>query len=145
MALLTVTIILTITCLWYRKSKFACLVLVAWLWILYGWSSGTADFSIYQNRYDLYLSRMSYTEPLYTLIVRIFHFLGADFRTYLIVTSLFCFILMYKTANDFSPNKGLVFGLYAIFPFVMDVTIMRYFFAGAIIIYGFRFLIMYQE
>lgn len=138
--LLGITVVLICLCLNYRKSQVLAFILQIWLWVLYAWSSGTADFSIYENRYNLYGARISYTEPIYTTIVRIAHYFKLDFRSFMIVSVLIAMFLMYKTANDFSINVGEVIGLYAIFPFVMDVTIMRYFIAQSIIIYGFRFL-----
>ncbi len=139
--LLLITIFLVSICFIKRKSKIILFITTGWLWILYGWSNSTADFSIYQNRYYLYESRSSYTEVLYTLLVKISNNIGLDFRFFLILSSLIAITLIAKTAYDLAENYNLVLGLYIIFPFVMDVTAIRYFLASSVIIWGFHYLV----
>lgn len=139
--LLPVTIFLVCLNLVYKNSKLFFLMLLFWLWILFGWSYGTADYQIYMNRYNFFIEKSIYTEPVFTLIQKLAHIFQLDFREFLVAISFLGLLLIGKTIYDLSSNFGFTLALYSIFPFVIDVTVIRFFLASSIIIFGFRYLL----
>lgn len=144
MALLVTYILLITLNLYKRKSKIAFTILLVYLWILFGWSSGNADWHVYTGRYLNYDSLSSMTEPLFTLLIKGGHLLGLDYRGFLVLLSGICLLMIGKTILDFSEYPGFVLALYAIFSFPIDVTQVRFFTASAIIWFGFRYMFLYH-
>lgn len=145
MILLVLYIVLIFINLNYRKSKLCFLSLLLYMWILFGWSYGNADWNIYTNRYNNFEELSSRTEVLFTTLVRGGHFLGMEYRGFLIAISGVCLLLLAKTIFDLSSEPGLVLSLYAIFCFPMDITQVRFFIAFSVVCFGFRYLFKYKE
>lgn len=145
MILLVLYIVLIFINLNYRKSKLCFLSLLLYMWLLFGWSYGNADWNIYTNRYNNFEELSSRTEWLFTTLVRGGHFLGMEYRGFLIVISGVCLLLLAKTMFDLSSEPGLVLSLYAIFCFPMDITQVRFFIAFSVVCFGFRYLFKYKE
>lgn len=145
MILLVLYIVLIFINLNYRKSKGCFLSLLLYLWLLFGWSYGNADWNIYTNRYNNFEELSSRTEWLFTALVRGGHFLGMEYRGFLIAISGICLLLLAKTMFDLSSEPGLVLSLYAIFCFPMDITQVRFFIAFSVACFGFRYLFKFNE
>lgn len=143
MFLLFIYIILIVIGLIRPKSRMCFGILAGYLWFLFGWSSGNADWEIYITRYNNYESLSSHTEWLFTLCQKISHLLHFDYRLYLIIISGICLYLIYKTIIDLSPRPAMVLALYAIFCFPIDVTQVRFFMAFTIAVFGLRYLFSY--
>lgn len=145
MILLVLYIVLIFINLNYRKSKLCFWSLLLYMWLLFGWSYGNADWNIYTNRYNNFEELSSRTEVLFTALVRGGHFLGMEYRGFLILISGVCLLLLAKTMFDLSSEPGLVLSLYAIFCFPMDITQVRFFIAFSVVCFGFRYLFKYKE
>lgn len=145
MILLVLYVALIFINLNYRKSKLCFLSLLLYMWLLFGWSYGNADWNIYTNRYNNFEELSSRTEWLFTTLVRGGHFLGMEYRGFLIVISGVCLLLLAKTMIDLSSEPGLILSLYAIFCFPMDITQVRFFIAFSVVCFGFRYLFKYKE
>ena len=145
MALFVIYILLIAVCIIKRRSKLCFSVLLIYLWILCGWSSGNADWTIYLNRYENYLDQSGMTEPLFTMMIKLGHSVGADYRHFLIVISAMCLLLIGFTFRKLSDNPGLPLALYSIFCFPMDVTQIRFFVATALVCFSYVYLYSYIE
>lgn len=145
MLLITVYLTLIVINLYKRKSKIYFFILLGYLWILFGWSNGNADWNIYINRYNNFNEMSSITEWLFTELIKLGHKLQMDYRMFLITISGICLILIAKTILELSPEPGLVLALYAIFCFPMDVTQVRFFVAFSIICFGIKYLFEYKR
>lgn len=145
MFLIIIYLILIVLNLYLRKSRVCFFSLLVCLWILFGWSSGNADWNVYINRYNNFNQMSSMTEALFTQLIKIGHTLNMDYRMFLISISGLCLILISKAILELSPEPGLVLALYAIFCFPMDVTQVRFFVAFSILCYGIKYLFKYNK
>lgn len=120
-----------------QKRQFVLTIcFVIFLWSLYAFSSGNADFIIHQKRFYNYQDLISQTELIYSFLMKMFNSIGSDYRTFLVCDSLFvcCVYSHFIRKNTNYPN--LVLALYLIYPFCMDVTMVRYTLAFAVILCG---------
>ena len=145
MFLLFVYIVLIFWGLVKPKSRISFGILAGYLWFLFGWSYGNADWMIYVNRYNNYESLSSHTEWLFTFCQKVGHLIHLDYRMYLILVSGICLCLIYKTILDLSQRPAMVLALYAVFCFPIDVTQVRFFMAFAIAVFGFRYMFAYIQ
>lgn len=126
--------------LYAKNKKYLLYTSLAFLWILYGWSSGNADTNIYISRYYNY-DAFHNLEPLFKELMNISNKLGLSYQQYLIIISAICLCIISITILKLTDNFCYVIALYSIYPFIMDVTQVRQFIATTVIIFGFRFLL----
>lgn len=143
MVLLYVYILLIILNLIKRDSKVLFFSLIIFMWILVGWSEGTADWHIYVARFENYEEVSSRTEVVFTLIMRIGHFLNFDYRMMYVVLTAVCFLLIGSTIYAYSKAPGFVIAIYAIFTFPIDATQLRFFTAFSVAVFAYRFIFNY--
>ena len=143
--LLYVYIVLIVLNLIKRRSKILFLGLLAFLWILVGWSEGTADWHIYVMRFEEYESVSARTEMVFTFLMRLGHWLNFDYRMMYVFLTAVCFLLIGKTIIDYSKDPGFVLALYAIFSFPIDATQIRFFIAFSIVFFAFRYILNYLK
>lgn len=141
--LLGIFICLIILNLIFRNSRISFISLALYLWLLFGWSFGTADWEIYTNRYENYITMSSRTEFLFTGLMKFGHTFHMDFRQFLIIISLVCLFLICFTIWRLSSAPGMALALYSIFSFPMDVTQIRFFIAFSVVIFGLNFYMDY--
>ena len=105
-----------------RKSKVVSIVIAATLIILIGWSSGTADYIVNEGRYYYYDAEwlLSKTEPLFTLIMKIFNNAGVQFRTFLVLEAVFIISVFFWFIQKESACANFVLLLYFIWPFLFE-------------------------
>lgn len=118
-----------------RQLVLMC-VFCAFLWSLYAFSSGNADFDIHQRRFYNYQELASQTEWIYSSLMRLFNQCGLDYRAFLIFDSLFVLLVYYRFVNRNTRFPNIVLSLYMIFPFCLDVTMVRYTLAFSVVLCG---------
>lgn len=135
MFLLTVYLSLILLDFKFPKSKFIMVLNFIFMWILMGWNHSVADYSVYSNRYyypDVYKT----LEPLYKL----FQYFGQQkYMTYddfLIIMSFIFLALRVISIIILSEKPNAVIGLYLLFPFIMDITQIRMFYATSVVLLG---------
>ncbi len=138
-------IVLILLSLLIKRSKVITIVLLLFLWLLFGWSSDNADYANYVLKYNYIDQLASGLEPLFVIIVKIFKHLGLDYRSFLIIFSAMYFIFMYFFAKKFTKNTLFVFALYSIFPFMLDVVQIRQTMAFPLIWLGIYFYLKGQS
>lgn len=136
MLLYILSIFFVVTGLVQRRKTLLTYLFVVFLWTLYAFSSGNADFVIHQTHFHSYSDFASQTEWMYSLFMRAFNLCGLDYRAFLVCDSLFVLLAYYIFIKRNTRYVAFVLSLYMIFPFCMDVTMVRYTFAFAVILLG---------
>lgn len=96
------------------------------------------DDEIYIRYYNF--ARKGVFEPGYYYLTKLSVLCGLSFKQFrgiIIIISLF---LLYKGVRSLGINKNIVFSLYAIYPFTLDVIQLRNFISLALVIYSIQFL-----
>ncbi|WP_176706032.1 EpsG family protein [Paenibacillus hemerocallicola] len=129
-----------------KKSKVVFGVLFIFMWILFGWNTGNADYFGYEqtyyslesyNGFNVYFAEY---EIGYRFVYKLAHAFGMNYNTFLIVYSLIGLMLISNTILKYSAKPSYVMALYLIYPFLMDIVQIRNFMSMAIIIFAARYL-----
>ncbi len=125
-----------------QNSRLIALLLFSFLWIMFGWNRGNADYANYERGYAWAHGAFSINSELGTqLLYKLFILFGLEYKHFLIVISLVGLSLIYNTIKKYTDGVALVLSLYLIFPFVIDVVQARNFLSMSIVLYATRFLI----
>lgn len=100
-------------------------------------SKNISDLSTYEMIYD---SGTNTFESGYTLLTRIGKLVGLDYLGFRTVLFGAGFILIWICLIKLKANVNVVLGIYAIYPFTLDVIQNRNFLAASIILFGIPFL-----
>lgn len=122
------------------KSNRVFFVTLMLMWILLGWSSGNADYSIHLGRFNNYEQNSGFTEILYTALMRFANGLGFTYPQFLPVMTLWVILVIGLLAKK-SKAPAFVLALYMMFPICMDAVQVRYTFAGSVVLLGLYYLI----
>lgn len=125
----------------YKSDRRIQFLMLVFLWTLFGWSYGNADWATNERRFTQNDALRSQTEFAYNSLANIFHTLNLEYRAFLLIGSavtLFCYYIFVK---NYTRYVNIVFAFYMIFPFCMDVTVVRYTFASALIMMGISVLL----
>ena len=122
--------------LFQRKQTVLAFAFLSFLWLLYAFSSGNADFGIHLTKFENYRDFSSQTELIYSALMWLFNSLGLNYRGFLIFDSLFVCAAYYYFVKRNTNYSNFVLALYFIYPFCMDVTMVRYTLAFSVVLYG---------
>lgn len=125
----------------YKKNKLLLFVVLFFMFIMFAFSYGNADWNIYNNRFDNYLELSGETEPLFTLTMKTLHLIGFSYRSFLILLSLASLFVIYFITTRLTKFSNLVLALYFIYPFCFDVTMIRFTYASIFVYLAFYFLL----
>lgn len=110
-----------------RKSKVIKILTLLLLIFIMGFASEVADFGIYEGRYNSF--NVSYfldqTEPGYTFIMKVFNYIGLNYRQFLILESIFIMSSYTWFMDKMTQNINYVLLLYIIWPFCRDAVVLR--------------------
>lgn len=125
----------------FYKAYF--LFFFSFLWILFGWNYDNADYHNYESIYEAIELNGSYpaVEPGFEALSKFFIYLDFNYDIFLIFYSLIGLFLIGSTIHKFTPNYNVVWFLYFIFPFMLDVVQIRNFMSMSIVVFSFRYLI----
>lgn len=132
--------------LFRNKSKILNGVLVVFMFALMVCSYGNADYSTYEMYFEIYGNNLSpavllLNGGLFKWFCSLFTKLGLTYRHLLIFMTTIGWLNLYSIANEFIKNKNLVWTLYFIYPFIMDITQIRNFVAMTFLLKGCVWLI----
>lgn len=137
-----ITIILCISGLVWKKSKILFMLLLVWMWILFGWNTDNVDYANYVYLYNTEPSLTEFNYEFgYRLICAAGNMLGLEYQQFLIPISAIGLILIASTIKKYSENPCYVLSLYLITTFFVNVIQIRSFLASAIIIFAIRYLV----
>lgn len=122
------------------REKLQTYITLFFLWLLFAFSYGNADYNIHLRKYTQYQTLNSQTEWLYNKIMMIFNHLGLSYREFLIVLSAFILLILFNFVRKHTRNTAWVLGMYMIYPFCMDVTMVRYTLAVSVVYIGLDFI-----
>ena len=122
------------------KEKFQSNIMLVFLWILFAFSYGNADYNIHLRKYTQYQFLNSQTEWLYNQLMVLFNRLGLSYRGFLIIASAFVLLVLFSFARKHTKNTAWVLAMYMLYPFCMDVTMVRYTLAISVVYIGLGFL-----
>lgn len=114
-----------------RKNKKYYLLLLLLLLIFAG-NDFNADYLLYERIYNNF-SEYNKFEFGYNFLIKIANFMGIKYQGFIIIISLIGFLLIIKALKDKS-NINYVLFCYALYPFLLDVTQVRFFLSTAIFI-----------
>lgn len=124
----------------FSREKFQSYITLLFLWVLFAFSYGNADYNIHLRKYTQYQTLDSQTEWLYNKIMVIFNHLGLSYQEFLIVLSVFVLLIIFNFVRKHTKSPAWVLAMYMIYPFCMDVTMVRYTLAISIVYIGLNFL-----
>lgn len=122
------------------KEKFQSNIMLVFLWILFAFSYGNADYNIHLRKYTQYQFLNLQTEWLYNQLMVLFNRLGLSYRGFLIIASAFVLLVLFSFARKHTKNTAWVLAMYILYPFCMDVTMVRYTLAISVVYIGLGFL-----
>lgn len=137
------TLIIVILGLIKKKSNIVFGMMLVWMWLMLGWSSGNADYIIHLGRFNNYDLISEYTEILYTALMRLANEAGLTYQQFLPLVMLVYVIMIGYIGEKLSEVPAFVLALYFIFPACMEAVQIRYTLAAAFVLLGFFFL--FQE
>ena len=125
----------------FPKSKKLFVFDFLFMWMLIGWNYSVADYEIYLRRYMYSLMSFATLEPLYVYLQDIAKEQSLDYNSFLMcMTFVFLFIRMIAILG-MSKRHNIVVALYLLFPYIMDITQVRMFYATSVVLLGLMFFI----
>lgn len=123
-------------------AKKHCYFILIVLWILMGFSYGTADYGSYESYFERTASgaEVLSVEPGYIFLNYLADKVGLNYKGFLAIYSLIAFLLIGSTLKRYAKCPNFVLFAYFCYPFILDVTQIRHFMVSAIVIYAIRFL-----
>ena len=116
-----------------NNSKRFFYILIIFMFLMFAYSYKTADWGIYLNKFYNYSSVTLRSEPIFGFLNKTISDLGFEFRYFLIFVSGFICFIYYKILKKY--NKScFILALYFIFPFIMEVSQIRFACAAPLII-----------
>ena len=122
------------------KEKFQSNIMLVFLWILFAFSYGNADYNVHLRKYTQYQLLDSQTEWLYNQLMVLFNRLGLSYSEFLIIVSAFVLLVLFFFAEKHTKYTAWVLAMYMLYPFCMDVTMVRYTLAISVVYIGLGFL-----
>lgn len=135
-------IILFLLSLAFPKNRILFFINFLFMWVLFGWSGNNADMEVYVNRYTNYNAIDSYTEPLYTFLISISHYVGFSLRDHLIFVSFIYLSTIFFFISKATKKVNYVLAFYQFSTvFFMDIVQVRNTIAILFIFIGLFFLL----
>ena len=145
MIILVISILLIMVCFILKRSDFFGGLLLVWLWILFGWSYGNADYANYLYKYSHIDSLGNNFEILDVGVTKLSNLVGLDYKHFLILFSAIFIIAIFYFTKKNTENWCFVIALYTISPFMLDVVQIRNSMALIFIWLGLDALINYKR
>lgn len=134
-------ILFFISCYYNKKGKSVFVIGVIFLTILFSFTIDNADYINYLKEYtEAATMNWNDTEPIWILLMHIGNVLGLSFAFFRALLFIMSIILMFSTVSKITDQINMVLLLYTIYPFIIDSTQIRNFFAMALLIYALQFL-----
>lgn len=123
-----------------KKSNIVFVAMLLLIWLMLGWSSENADYSIHLGRFNNYKLTSIYTEVLYTMLMRGANNAGLTYQQFLPLVMLVYVAVIGFIVKKESKAPAFVLALYMIFPACMEAVQVRYTLASTFVLLGFYFL-----
>lgn len=114
-----------------RKKSYYLLLLL--LLLIFAGNDFNADYLVYERVYNNF-SEYSKFEFGYGFLMRIARFIGINYQGFIIIISLLGFLLIIRALKKYKANLNYILFCYSLYPFLLDVTQVRFFLSTAIFI-----------
>lgn len=121
-----------------KKNNYFIILLMFFLFIGNYYNS---DYNNYLRFFERISQGLMEKEFLYTEIIKIFNYLGMDYRKMLIFYGVIIFYFIIKIVKRYSVNQSFVYLLYFIYPFIYDTIQIRNFIVMVILSFSIRYII----
>jgi len=118
-------------------------LLLVMMWLLFWGNFSNADYLNYLRRYEYILQTGKFPgsgEFGYNLIMKIASGFRFEYYQFLMFVSFLGLFLITSAVKRYTCKPQLVYALYFIYPFLLDIVQVRHFLAMSIIIFCFRYL-----
>lgn len=126
-----------------KKNNLIHYALIIFMWILFWGNYFNSDLLNYKYLYDNIIEGGSgFTTSQIGLVFLMKQLSRARIQYYqfIMITSFFSLLLIANTVHRYAKNPQLVFILYFIYPFMLDIVQIKHFFAMSIVIFCFKYL-----
>lgn len=126
-------IVIILNLLFYKSKKILILDFI-YLFIMLGLSYGSYDTLIFIDRYNHPEIYKDFTEPVFNMIVNIFHNFGFNYRQFMIILASIELIMIFRFIRKHTKIPGCVLCLFIIFPMLEMFEQLRFFLAFTIVL-----------
>ena len=123
----------------FRKSKLISLIMILYLWIIYGMNTNTPDWKMYELYY--YYPMSFNIEPLYRLICVFFSSVGYTYEQFRIIYCAIYMVILFAAIKRITSDVNFVFSFMMIWPFFANVSSLRFPVAAVIVLYAVPYLL----
>lgn len=130
-----------------KDSKFVAVLIFLFAWILLGWNYDNPDIDNYVWNYEVSdtwfgaFVETNSVEPGYSLLCYVGNLLGFSFMTFKQILAAIAYAMITLFVFRVGKNYALIASCYLVSFFLMDVIQLRNFFAMAVLLFGFRYLL----
>lgn len=121
-----------------KKSKFLTVIILFYIWLLWGWNYWNGDYEAYERKYNFFLTNVldSNYEIGYSALMILSNQFGLDFQQFFQVVSLLIIICWGRFILFFSKTPALysIILLFVFFP--LDYVLLRNTLAFSIVLQG---------
>ena len=116
------------------KSRAVSILLLLYMWVIYGCNTYSGDFIAYQNVYENIEQLKFHYEPAFSLMMLICHRCGLSFYGFrMIIAIIFLSLLIFTVAKN-TQYTALTLAVFCLCPFFFFVSVLRAGLAGLIIV-----------
>lgn len=125
-----------------KNTEIFSLLLMIFAWVIFWGNLYNPDYVAYSNLYYTN-SRLAYSniENGYIYLVKLGNYLGLSYQMFLMIVTFICYMLIHSTVKRYASNFNVVYLMYFIFPFFIDVVQIRNFIMMSILIYSIKYLV----
>lgn len=109
----------------FRQSKALSVILLLFMWVMFGWSYGNADYLAYYDAY--YGVNNGGLSVGLQFVFSLFSRAGLSYRFFLISFSFLLLLFLFFSIRRLTNNTAFTLGLYLFFPFCLDVVQIKNF------------------
>ena len=131
-----------------RNRKYALILALIAIFILFGWSEGVADRVQYIDRYYNYSNSIVMSESgfVYSLLRRLFNTMGMSYHGWMVVNAAFyCCAIGYVCTKFSKVSPAFPAAMMILYPLCMDATILRQTLGNCIGWYALSILVFTDE
>lgn len=122
-----------------KNKRKATWILAAYMWILFAFSYGNADYDSYANQFSYY-AKYDFERTIYNggykLLCRLLYPTGMKYQTFLILEVTVALGLLTYIIVKYCKEPYLCMLMYCIYPYIIDTTQVRTFFAVSFLVTG---------
>lgn len=121
------------------KSRLIAIMILIFMWVIYGFNTLSGDSIAYEYVYELNLQ--DHFEPAFTYLMSTCRRIGLPFTGFRIILATVFVMLTYAAIRNFTNAAAFALALFMVFPFPAFVSQLRAGLASAIVMYACKYLL----